>query len=696
MGKTIGWIKVALLSCAFVAAFTAGHGWAQTQREDKTLAKFASPEAYTRLAAKAASAGSVRTLVRIEAPFTPELSLSQTEMNSQRAAMAAAQKSLISELEGMGIKTAESYRYKYVPYILLRADKTALAALAASSRVAAIEEDVLSKPMATPGWDTIQVEANVLHAAGHTGSGAYVAVLDTGVDKTHPYLAGAVASEACYSSNNETYNSTSLCPGQAPESTAVDSALPYGTGVCPAGDCDHGTHVSGTVAGRSGIVGSPGPGMAPGASLIAVQVFSRFDNAGACGGSPTCALSFSSDQIKGLERVYELRNGFNIAAVNMSLGGGEYFSAGSCNRANGAVKAVIDLLRGVGIASVISSGNSGYCGSMGSPGCISTAVSVGATDSDDLVADYSNSASFLSILAPGSAITSSVPGGTYDSWNGTSMAAPHVAGAWALIKADRADATVTDVLNGLVATGVSVRDTGKCPSVTKKRINVYDAYNRLIPPPVITVSPMTVNFGIVKEGVPSAAKTITIKNTGPIHCAPLNVDSITVSPAGEFTLTGAACPPIERLATCTFTAQVNATDYGIRTADLTIASDAPKKPAIIVRLTANAKAPVSSVTPITTNFGVIPIGSPSVKVLRVKNTGISDLDIASIVPGGDASFTVDSSDCPATLTQGQSCELAATFTPTTTDNVIGTITITSNDPDARRTVIIANLKGKGR
>jgi len=143
----------------------------------------------------------------------------------------------------------------------------------------------------------------------------------------------------------------------------------------------------------------------------------------------------------------------------MSLGGGRF--TGNCD--NHPLKGIIDQLRSVGIATVIASGNEGYTDAIGSPACISSAISVGATGDGtriegNTVAPYSNSSSFLSLLAPGDAIFSSIPGGGFATFFGTSMATPHVAGAWAILKQQYPTASVSDILNELRATGVKITD----------------------------------------------------------------------------------------------------------------------------------------------------------------------------------------------------------------------------------------------
>jgi hypothetical protein len=477
--------KMLLVSCLIILLMAVCFPCGQAAANGNE-AKVTSQGGYTHLYSKSQDRGSGKIIVQIRAPFTPESRLQEKDMHEQRAGTLRIQDRVIGELESKGHKPGRVHKYKYVPYIAMTVDSATLDALLSSPDVISVEEDIpvpLALNLSVP-----RIGATQLHASNVSGSGVTVAILDTGVDKTHPFLEGSVVSEACYSSNDPENDSSSLCPGGVEDSTAVGSAMPYG-GDCPWGECNHGTHVAGIVAGRSWVSGSPGPGVAPEAGIIAIQVFSWVVGFG--------PGAWNSDLIKGLERVYELRHAHSIASVNMSLGGGQYNAY--CDTS--PLKGTIDNLRTAGIATVISSGNNGWCGSMGAPACISSAISVGATDDADAVADYSNSASFLSLLAPGSSINSSLPGGVYNSWNGTSMAAPHVAGAWALMKQEYPAATVDEILNAFTTTGPSITDIG-CTSVTKRRINVNDAYTRMSSSASLALSKTGVGTGTVTS-VPS-------------------------------------------------------------------------------------------------------------------------------------------------------------------------------------------------
>jgi subtilisin family serine protease len=196
--------------------------------------------------------------------------------------------------------------------------------------------------------------------------------------------------------------------------------------------------------------------------------------------------AYRSDQIAGLNRVYALRNSFNIAAANMSLGGGNY--AGTCD--TDPRKPIIDSLRNAGIATVISAGNSGYKNAMGAPACISTSISVGSTTDSDTFASYSNVSASTDVLAPGGGRPGVDPGTqiysstnssntSYGNKRGTSMAAPHVAGAWAVMKSKNGFASVSSIESALEASGRLIRDTRSGGTHRKPRIDLDGALARI-------------------------------------------------------------------------------------------------------------------------------------------------------------------------------------------------------------------------
>ena len=326
--------------------------------------------------------------------------------------------------------------------------------------VEGVYEDRLDRPMlmdstrligATNSWDL-----------GFSGQGQTVAILDTGVDSNHPFLANKVVAEACFSTNSSRQNVTTVCPNADTTQIGTGAAAP-----CNIGKCDHGTHVAGIAAGK----GTNFSGVARDASIIAVQVFSTFNNSDDCkSDTPPCVLSYESDQIRGLMFVYEQRDQFSVAAVNMSLGDGIAHTT-FCDRAEKNLKDAIDLLRSVGIATIIASGNEHFKNAISAPGCISSAISVGATDKSDNVADFSNSASFLTLLAPGVNITSSVPGTDFSSKNGTSMATPHVTGAFALLRSKSPGGSVDSTVQALANTGILVTDAKNDVRIPRIRVD---------------------------------------------------------------------------------------------------------------------------------------------------------------------------------------------------------------------------------
>lgn len=417
-------------------------------------ARFIDPQAAARRSAlhtKAVKNGFVRVIVRLDAPFVPEGKLAAPGLEKQRRNIRERQARAIQALE---VAEAHVKRFESIPFFAAELDANQFARLEHMPDVIDVVEDVAAAPQMASS--NAVVRSAVAWAAGADGHRQVVAVLDTGIAATHPWFAtgpNKVVAEGCYSST--TSISTSLCPGGVPASTQPESGMN-----CPAtvNGCDHGTHVAGTVAGNDWT--GPNYGVGREADLLAIQVFSRFASEADCGsGMAPCALSFVSDQIRGLERVLSLHGALPIAAVNMSLGFGHYTSRTVCDSEQSGLKAAIDNLVSVGIATVAATGNNSYLDATGAPACLSSVIAVSATSDTDQVASFANVASWISLVAPGVSITSSVLDGGLATKSGTSMAGPHVAGAWAIMKQLHPDWEIWQILNSLRDSAILTADT---------------------------------------------------------------------------------------------------------------------------------------------------------------------------------------------------------------------------------------------
>jgi subtilisin len=425
----------------------------------------------------------------------------------QRHDIATAQGAVLARLRGRAHRLV--HQYDSVPLLALEIGPDALSELEASAFwVKRVVEDTLRAPSLPQSVPLIG--ADRAWSSGFDGTGTVVAIVDTGVQSSHPFLAGKVVEEACYSST-VSGSSVTLCPNGSSQQTGP------GAGVnCLLSVCWHGTHVAGIAAGNGAGTSVAFSGVAKGAQIMAVQVFSQFNDATDCGGAPPCALAWTSDIIAGLQRVYALRAARTFSSVNLSLGGGSFTAP--CD--DDPTKPIIDNLRSVSIATVIAAGNGGSRNSLSAPGCISSAISVGATTKSDVVASFSNVASFLSLLAPGQSIESSIAGGGFGVASGTSMATPHVTGAWAILRQATPNASVGQVLSALQTTGVPITDSRAGGGVTTPRISVANALAQLSSPtaPTLSVSPAVVAVG--------DTMTATWSEIG----APTSTDGFSVTP----------------------------------------------------------------------------------------------------------------------------------------------------------------------
>jgi uncharacterized repeat protein (TIGR02543 family) len=190
-------------------------------------------------------------------------------------------------------------------------------------------------------------------------------------------------------------------------------------------DCDgHGTHVSGTAMGTN-------YGIAKTARVIPVRVLDCFGS-----GTATAILD-------GIDWVIaQAKASGKPSVANMSLGFGGTYSP---------VDTAVQNLVNNNVTAVVAAGNSGRNACNYTPARASAAITVAASTSSDARSSFSNFGSCVDIFAPGSGITSVTQTGAAASWNGTSMASPHVAGAAALVLSQNASFTPAQVTNTLIS-----------------------------------------------------------------------------------------------------------------------------------------------------------------------------------------------------------------------------------------------------
>lgn len=355
-------------------------------------------------------------------------------------------------LASLGESFRPTHRFSLVSAMAGRLDERGLEMLRSLKGVVAVSLDQggsgsLDEAIPLLGMDYIQAAEPA--GLGIDGTGVKVAVLDSGIDASHPDFSGALQAEACFCANP---NTGDCCPD--------GNATQFGTGAA-VDDHDHGTWVTGHIMGQGGVAPI---GAAPGASLIAVKVLDA-NNSFYSSADITAAFDWLAV------------NHPDVGVVNASLGTNAT-SATQCDNAAAwtqAMSQAVAALTANDTVVIASSGNQANTNGIQVPSCLGEVIAAGATwketqtgtflgcgDVDpqvDDVACFSNHSPELDILAPGVFMTTTERGGGVSAAvSGTSFASPLVAGCAALIRGAHPQLSAAQVRETMVRSNVRVVD----------------------------------------------------------------------------------------------------------------------------------------------------------------------------------------------------------------------------------------------
>lgn len=366
-----------------------------------------------------ANQGRAEVIIQLVEPVGPFESRASRHVAIDRAQSAV--------LATLGEELTLVRRYRHVPALAGDITQGGIDRLAHDPRVSSIQLDghgggQLKQAVPAIGGDRAHELLKM------TGKGVRVALLDTGVDTTHPDLRDAIVAQHCYT--------RAACP-------------PRNTNESESGEDDHGhgSNVAGIVASR-GVVSAPG--FAPEAELVVVKVNDRNDR------------GQQSEWVAGLDWIYDNLTTNHVSIINLSIGTDALYP-GNCDSAEPTLRSAIANLIDAGVTVFAASGNRGSSSMLGAPACISGVIAVGATyDADvghqppntlsysarwgssfancaddttafDQVACFTNSNDRLDIVAPGAPILSDTLRGGTELYYGTSQAAPVAAGVAAMM-----------------------------------------------------------------------------------------------------------------------------------------------------------------------------------------------------------------------------------------------------------------------
>ncbi len=318
-----------------------------------------------------------------------------------------------------------------------------------------------------------------------TGKGQTLCIIDTGIDYNHSALGGGWGNkviggwrflDGC-TINNQSCNCT------------------YNNSACY-DDNGHGTHVAGIIASNN----TTYRGVSPDSKLVVVKALNSK-------GEGTI-----DNVISGINYCVNHAEEYNISVISMSLGTTDYHNDSYCDAEVPPLTSAINNAMAKNISVIVASGNEYNSTAISLPACIQNATPVGSVNDEDSISSFSNFWSLPQIFAPGENIYSTWPNG----WifgSGTSMATPHVAGAFALIRQylelKGMSKTSQELEDLLINTGISI-DSNENHS----RINPYLTYLELLE---FNVSIIPKKLEFILESNSTETKNITINSTKNIN-----------------------------------------------------------------------------------------------------------------------------------------------------------------------------------
>jgi subtilisin family serine protease len=421
---------------------------------------------------------------------------------ARRIVRLEAQKRLADEMPAEEFQV----RHFYGSFSLMSATVTRAALLSLANRpdVDWIRLDGKKRPL-----DSVASNAQSLmhsdqaNALGATGTGQAIAIVDTGVD----------------------YGVDAMGGGGFPNSKVVGGTDTADNDNDPM-DCDgHGTSVASIAASTAGV--------APAAKIVAIKVFTSTD---ATNGS--CADTADDSVIlAGVDWAIDHRAQFNIGVINLSLGGAfeDSLDHGYCDADVPDYASAFDSAIAAGMVVVVASGNDGTANALSAPACVTSAVSVGAVYSQtsssqtwlddkgatqcvdaptapDQVVCFSDSASNLSMLAPGAFWVVAKKGSGVNLFAGTSASAPAVSGTVALMRQLRPGLPPESLTGILRSTGIPLTDPRN--SVTTPRVDAFAAVS--FDPSHFFAPPQAALPVAIPDGTGSGSSSVTVSGVGSV------------------------------------------------------------------------------------------------------------------------------------------------------------------------------------